>query len=100
MSKNLVVNTDYIKDTVISEITKALDILNASYKALSTMKIPTNFTFKENLLKDREKMFLAIKELTRIKNQLVTICSKYDLESNLAIDDILSINHFLLNISK
>ena len=100
MSKNLVVNTDYIKDTVISEITKVLDKLNTSYKALSSMKIPTNFAFKENLLKDKEKMFLVIKELTRIKNQLLTICSKYDLESNLTVEDILGINHFLLNISK
>ena len=100
MSKNLVVNTDYIKDTIIAEITKSLDKLNSSYKLLSNMSVPSNFTLKENLRKDKEKIFLTIKELTRIKNLLTTLCSKYELESNLAIDDILAINHFLLNISK
>ena len=100
MSKNLVVNTDYIKDTIIAEITKSLDKLNSSYKLLSNMQVPSNFTLKENLVKDKEKMFLTIKELTRLKNLLTTVCSKYELESNLAIDDILAINHFLLNISK
>ena len=100
MSKNLVVNTEYIKGTIISEITKSLDKLNSSYKIFNTMKVPSNFTLKENLVKDKEKMFLAIKELTRIKNLLTTLCNKYELESNLAVDDILAINHFLLNISK
>jgi hypothetical protein len=94
MSKNLIVNTDYVKDTVIVEITKVLDKLNASYKILSTMKIPSTFALKSNLAKDREKMFLAINELTRIKNELLTICNNYDLESNLTITNILAINHF------
>jgi hypothetical protein len=55
---------------------------------------------KDSLLKDREKMYLTIKSLNDLKNRLNTIIKKYEVENNLAIDDILSINHFLLNIKK
>ena len=77
MSKNVVVNVDYIKGT-----------------------IPGDFALKENLVKDKEKMYLAIKELTALKQKINTALKKYDAENNLALDDVLNINHFLLNIRK
>ena len=100
MSKNLTINTDYIKDTIIAEITRILDKLNSSYKLLTSTVYPADLESKEILVKTKEKLYLTIKDLTKLKNQLTTICSKYDIESSLAIDDILGINHFLLNISK
>ncbi len=100
MSKNLKVNTDYVKNTIMAEITKALDKLNSAYKMLNTASIPTSLDSRTVLMQTKEKMYILIKDLTKFKNQLTTICNKYDLESNLAVDDILAINHFLLNISK
>ncbi len=100
MSKNLVVNVDYIKTTLLGTVNKTITKLESTYKIFNTMKIPANFQMKDNLLKDREKMYLTIKSLNDLKNRLNTIIKKYEVENNLAIDDILSINHFLLNIKK
>ena len=100
MSKNLVVNVDYIKTTLLGTVTKTITKLESTYKIFNTIKIPPNFQMKDSLLKDKEKMYLTIKSLNDLKNRLNTIIKKYEVENNLAIDDILSINHFLLNIKK
>lgn len=100
MSKDLVVNVDYISTTLIGSLTKTIDKLNATYKLLTESKVPNDFLLKENLIKDKEKMYLIIKTLNDMKARLNTILKKYEVENNVAIDDILSINHFLLNIRK
>ena len=100
MSKNTVVNVDYIKTTLLGSITKTLDKLNDTYKILSTAKIPNDFLLKSDILKQKEKMYLSIKSLNNIKSRLNTIIKKYETENNLAIDEILNINHFLLSIKK
>ena len=100
MSKSTVVNVDYIKTSLIGSVTKVLDKLNDTYKMLSTTKIPNDFLMKSDLLKQKEKMYLTIKSLNNIKTRLNTIVKKYEAENNLAIDEILNINHFLLSIKK
>ena len=100
MSKSTVVNVEYIRTTLLGSVTKTLDKLNDTYKVLSTAKIPNDFLMKADIIKQKEKMYLSIKSLNNIKSRLNTILKKYEAENNLAIDDILNINHFLLNIKK
>ncbi len=96
MAKTIKVDTEVIRKKLLVSIDKALSKIDNSYNILLKETIPDNFIYKNNILKMKEQLYNYKQELLKIKTSLTSIANKFDLETNVMLEDLQLINHFLI----
>ena len=96
MAKTIKVDTEVIRKKLLVSIDKALSKIDNSYNILLKETIPDNFIYKNNILKMKEQLYNYKQELIKIKTSLTSIANKFDLETNVMLEDLQLINHFLI----
>lgn len=96
MVKTIKVDTEVIRKKLLVSIDKALSKIDNSYNILLKETIPDNFIYKNNILKMKEQLYNYKQELLKIKTSLTSIANKFDLETNVMLEDLQLINHFLI----
>ena len=94
MAKTIKVDTEVIRKKLLVSIDKALSKIDNSYNILLKETIPDNFIYKNNILKMKEQLYNYKQELLKIKTSLTSIANKFDLETNVMLEDLQLINHF------
>ena len=96
MAKTIKVDTEVIRKKLLVSIDNALSKIDNSYNILLKETIPDNFIYKNNILKMKEQLYNYKQELLKIKTSLTSIANKFDLETNVMLEDLQLINHFLI----
>lgn len=96
MVKTIKVDTEVIRKKLLVSIDKALSKIDNSYNILLKETIPDNFIYKNNILKMKEQLYNYKQELLKVKTSLTSIANKFDLETNVMLEDLQLINHFLI----
>lgn len=96
MAKTIKVDTEVIRKKLLVSIDKALSKIDNSYNILLKETIPDGFIYKNNILKMKEQLYNYKQELLKIKTSLTSIANKFDLETNVMLEDLQLINHFLI----
>lgn len=96
MAKTIKVDTEVIRKKLLVSIDKALSKIDNSYNILLKETIPDDFIYKNNILKMKEQLYNYKQELLKIKTSLTSIANKFDLETNVMLEDLQLINHFLI----
>lgn len=96
MVKTIKVDTEVIRKKLLVSIDKALSKIDNSYNILLKETIPDDFIYKNNILKMKEQLYNYKQELLKIKTSLTSIANKFDLETNVMLEDLQLINHFLI----
>lgn len=96
MAKTIKVDTEVIRKKLLVSIDKTLSKIDNSYNILLKETIPDDFIYKNNILKMKEQLYNYKQELLKIKTSLTSIANKFDLETNVMLEDLQLINHFLI----